>query len=517
MAQNNSDPLHASPARRWSNRILAASLFGILFFTLFPYWIDFSQKHSPGRSVFLLSRSLGFDGFLHTSLNALLFMPFGLALWQFFSTRKKSLLRSIAAALVAGVAVSYSIEILQLYMPSRDSAWDDVIANTLGTLIGTFLGAGVGNFIFRKLSECERHVERFLSLRKIFIAALIYFAAWLAISVPLQKKTRLDNWDPNSFLFVGYDARDDTRWSGSVSRIQLWDHALTADQAAAISKNADASAGIPSPLASYDLSHLPPIPDKNGALPNLVLNPPSSLPATTRLVRKLEAGPVFMSDGTVPSLSANVRRTNQFAVLIRCVPLSGNDSDGAIFAIANPVGKVNFAIRQINSTVGISFRTALESRKAFLSWQTDDVFTANVGRSFLYSYDGARGSLHIDGNGVPESDYLSPGAGLVSEFIRIKTSELVAYAVLYESLVFIPIGFLLGLAGRDIANHSTLYKVGIAACIILPAILLETALVSVSGRPPSMLQLFTSIGLTIAGMIWINLDSPASSSEALYN
>ena len=114
-------------------------MFGILFFTLFPYWVDFSQKHSPDRSIFLLSRPLGFDGFLHTSLNVLLFMPFGFALSQFFQRRKKSPLRSISLALIAGAALSYSIEVIQIYMPSRDSAWDDVIANALGSLLGTFL------------------------------------------------------------------------------------------------------------------------------------------------------------------------------------------------------------------------------------------------------------------------------------------------------------------------------------------------------------------------------------------
>src|ERR1700691_745918 len=140
MKQTNSDPPQASPSRNWSNRILAASLFGILFFTLFPYWIDFSQRNGRARSLFLLGGPLKFDGILHTCLNALLFVPFGFALSRFFPARPRSLLKSITLAVIAGASLSYLIEITQLYLPSRDSAWDDVLANTAGTLAGIIFG-----------------------------------------------------------------------------------------------------------------------------------------------------------------------------------------------------------------------------------------------------------------------------------------------------------------------------------------------------------------------------------------
>lgn len=514
MAQNNPDP---APDRTWSNRILAASLFGILFFTLFPYWVDFSQKHSPGRSPFLLSRPLGFDGFLHTSLNVLLFIPFGIALSRFFQRPRKSFLRSVAIALIAGAALSYSIEIIQLYMPSRDSAWDDVIANALGSVIGTILGAGIGNLVFQKLSEWESHIEQFLSFRKVFVAATIYFGVWLAISVPLQQKTHLNNWDPNSFLFVGYDAREDTRWSGSVSRIQLWDHAFTDNRATEISANAGViDAPDPAMLASYDLSQPPPIANKTSQLPKLAFTSTASLPTVPHHLQRADGPPVLVSAGPASSLPAAVRSSNQFSVLVDCIPRRDDDIDGAVFAISTPSGKFDFDLRQEGSSAVIYMRTGLESTKrAALAWHVPGVFFANVSRSILFSYDGAQGFLYIDDKKVSKSFYLSPGAGVVGQLVRIKTDELVAYAVLYESLVFLPLGFLLGLAIRGMSPNGTSYKLGIAAGIVVPSILLEALLVEVSGRPPSILQLVTSIGLTIAGMIWMNLDSRKSHREAL--
>lgn len=517
MAQNNPGQLQV---RAWSNRILAASLFGILFFTLFPYWADFSQKHSPGRSTFLLSRPLGFDGFLHTSLNVLLFIPFGIALSQFFRNRKKSILGSILLALIAGAVLSYSIEIIQLYMPSRDSAWDDVIANTLGSLVGTILGLGAGDFIFQKLSTWESHVEQFLSFRIICASALLYFAVWLAASVPLQKKTRLDNWDANSFLFVGYDAREDTRWSGAISVVQLWDHALADDQAIAISANPSAK-GVADAnvIASYDLSQPPPVPNHSGQLANLDLTAVSSLPTVPRHDHRIDGPPVLMSTDPASLLATAVSRSNQFAVLVRCTPRRDDDLvDDAIFAITTTSGKFDFDLRQEHSGAAIYIRTGLESSKrAALSWHVPHVFRANTSHSIVYSYDGAQGFLFIDGKKISQTFYLSPGAGVVGKLVRIKTEELVAYSGLYESLVFLPVGFLLGLAVRKIRSPRALYKLAILAGIVLPPIALEVVLIEISGRHWSILHPLTSIGLGIAGMIWMNLDSPKSHGEALSN
>src|SRR5580704_16990008 len=102
MHDQNLAPPKPPAARNWSNRILSASLFGILFFTLFPYWIDLSRAPAGQRSPFLLGRALHFDGFLHTSLNALLFIPFGFALSTFSRARRKSWLNSLVLALGAG-------------------------------------------------------------------------------------------------------------------------------------------------------------------------------------------------------------------------------------------------------------------------------------------------------------------------------------------------------------------------------------------------------------------------------
>jgi VanZ family protein len=512
MEQKNAASLQAPRTRDWSNRILAASLFGIFFFTLFPYWIDLTAKHALGRSPFLLGGPLKFDGILHTFLNALLFAPFGFALSQFFGGRRKSFVRSIAIAVVAGAVLSYSIEVLQLYIPSRDSAWDDVLANTVGALAGMIFGLVAGDFVFRKLSEWECHLERFLTLRKIMVVALIYFSVWLAISIPLQQKSRLSNWDPNSFLIVAYDINDNTRWPGAVSRVQIWHRAFTVEQATELSGNVgsgDKLAAEPNSgaLASYDISQPAPIANKAGVLPNLALRPLATIPDISHQRQSSGSSPILMSETALSPLSDAFRSFNSFTVLIDCLPHGGNSTVGAIFDITNLSGNADFYLQQDHSSLIVFVRNGLYSTRSQLWWAVPDVFTRNARRSIVFSYDGARASLYIDGKAIRQSPYFSPGAALVSTLIRIKTSELVAYSVLYESLVFLPIGFLAGIAVRIIPRNGNFSTLCILLSMIFPAIILEALLVWISGRHVSIVQLIWSIVLTVAGMLWMNLDS----------
>ncbi len=84
----------------------------------------------PVRSEFGLTKSYG-DAALK---NVVGFMPFGFCFYAWMSGSR--LKRPMLATVALGTTTSLAIEVLQYFLPTRDSGTTDLITNTLGTWIG---------------------------------------------------------------------------------------------------------------------------------------------------------------------------------------------------------------------------------------------------------------------------------------------------------------------------------------------------------------------------------------------
>jgi glycopeptide antibiotics resistance protein len=77
---------------------------------------------------------------LQIQVNVIGFIPFGffLSFWL-IKGRQWASGHAFLGAIFIGISVSLSIELLQIYLPTRDSSMTELICNALGTILGVIV------------------------------------------------------------------------------------------------------------------------------------------------------------------------------------------------------------------------------------------------------------------------------------------------------------------------------------------------------------------------------------------
>jgi glycopeptide antibiotics resistance protein len=491
----------------WSNRILSLAVAGILFLTLYPFRFSSHANGAGNASPFLLVSGGKGSGLFAAFLNVLLFVPFGFGLAQKLREKGNSGAKALLLTMAAGAFFSYSIEFLQIFIPTRDSGWEDVFTNTTGSVVGCLISALFGGFVLGSISNAERGLDRFLTTHRALWIIPLYFAIWFALSVPLQEESRLSNWVPDSRVLIGNDAsgRLDHAWKGEVSLLQFWNRSLPANLATETSAQKLNSETEPSALATYVFSGSSPFEDKKKFLPELTWTPgvPDALDNDPIV---LTGRSWISSKAPIPNLVEAFREAKSFSVRLICTPAEVEGSDGRILSISGENGIANLSLRQHDSDLIVWLRNRLSVRRDQLSLTIPDVFVLHQPRDILLSYDGSNLSVYLDGKGRPRLYELTPGASLAQLIRHIKTAELEGYTYIYYALVFVPAGVLLGIVMRRITLWSAIKVLGLVMALGVPALGLELLLVRVSGRTASFGNVLLSLSYAIGGVVWINLD-----------
>ena len=199
-SKDSDDLLRASG---WSNRTLIASVAAILLLTLYPFRFGLNGHiYGPVLPFFLDGWGKN-AGKRDAFLNVLLFVPYGLGLALRFRKKGKSRAATLGLCLAGGALLSYTVELLQFYIPMRDSGWEDVFTNTSGSVVGFLLFELCGTFVLGLLSDVERIFVAWLSLGRSVLVLTLYFGLWFTVSLTLARQVRLSGWQPASVLVVG--------------------------------------------------------------------------------------------------------------------------------------------------------------------------------------------------------------------------------------------------------------------------------------------------------------------------
>jgi glycopeptide antibiotics resistance protein len=489
---------------QWPNRILILSLMGIAYLTLFPFRFDFATPQSRTSSPFFLGPSLKHGDILDFFLNVLLFVPFGFGFSARLRKRGASRGLTLVLALAAGAVTSYVVEFLQFYIPTRNSAWDDITPNTLGAVAGCLLFDQWGEMLLKPLSAWGERAESWMSLRWACIFFSAYLGFFVILSIPLQRETRLSNWDTGVPMFVGSDGTARHAWKGQIEELQVWNRALSDESARKL------TAGEPAPgtetglRATYEFTGAPPYDDQTKSLPALTWI--SSSPPRDLKTLDLNGSSWLTTTVPVTKLTQELKRTNQFAVRAVCMAADVADLDQIIISISQVYGTPDLYLRREEADLVFWFRNPLSMHRSMLAWRVRSVFAPGQTRDILISYDGSNVSLYVDGKKEARVFPLSPGAALVHKFARVFTSDLYGYLVTYDVLMFIPAGLFLGLIARMEPFRKPAGKLLLLCGFLLPPVFYELILVWISGRAVSSWEIILCVLLTLLGAWLMNAD-----------
>jgi hypothetical protein len=208
----------------------------------------------------------------------------------------------------------------------------------------------------------------------------------------------------------------------------------------------------------------------------------------------------------VENLTREIKKSSQFTVHIVCVPAATVDANGRIVSLSQSTDNVNFHLRQEGASLVFWFRNPLSETRSVLAWYVRGAFEAGKVRDIVASYDGSDAFLYLDGNRVPQTYRLSPGASLTHTLFFIQTRDLEGYVIVYETLIFLPAGLLIGMAAEKWSRQKISGRWMLALGLVLPAALLEIFLAGVSGRGIWAGNIALSLVFGLAGILLINAD-----------
>jgi glycopeptide antibiotics resistance protein len=501
---------HSQLTDQWAKAIVLAGLLLVAYTTLFPF--DFST----GGGVAPVEIRSQFDmRFFRTPFsdwlrNVLLFLPLGFGLSGLVHRRKPERGKTLGLVLVTGLGLSVVVEILQFFLPARESSLSDILANGLGTLLGFLCFKVWGKAILGHASALAAKSRSHLSVKKLTIGFIGYVILIIFMSALLQQGTDLTNWDPAFPLIIGNERTGDRPWAGHISELLIADRAVTEEEAArASSAGSLAALAEESLLAWYRLSgtgnaaH-----DQAGYSPDLLWKGTRSADDTERDGRASITADHWLQTGSpVTSLSQRILEASQFTFsLIVATADSGQTGPARVVSISGDPYHRNFTLGQDGPDLIFRLRTPLTGNNGtFPELVVPGVFANTAPHHLIITYERPVLRVYVDGLQSTYAFEMAPEVMLFRYLLPVDTWRVYldrantwSYRFLYYGLLFTPLGLLLAHMASLFEGRSVFRFLLLCGGCLVPAVALESILASAGGR-------YLRAGNLILGMVFVAL------------
>jgi VanZ family protein len=175
---------------RWASILICCGVIFVIVPTLFPYDFFFSEIFSQLSYDYLLSRVARPDDIYDIIANVFLFIPFGFGIGCLTGKHKLSVKIALVVASFASFGLTFFVEFLQIFLPTRNPSYVDLTTNTTGGLVGFFCFQLFGIQLL-KVANIFLSVKILRSKFMAIFMAIAYLCFIIPLSLKLPNKLEL--------------------------------------------------------------------------------------------------------------------------------------------------------------------------------------------------------------------------------------------------------------------------------------------------------------------------------------
>jgi glycopeptide antibiotics resistance protein len=476
---------------KWTPRIIIFSILLVLFSTLFPF--DFSFKND--FSIKYIAESFKNASDLSDQIgNVLLFLPLGFGLGGLLP-RKLGVAVKVTIVLIASAGLSFTVEVLQAFLPLRASTISDIITNTTGGGLGFLCFHLWRNTIIAYALALLERIKRGLSSKKMIASFVVYMVLLCLISVGLPGAMNLKTWDKTFPLLLGNEKTGDRPWQGYISELYIADKVLSKQQVTQAFSDKSVLGNLgDSLIGSYQLSGKGNYRDRTRQLPDLSWQGQPSTSLDTKGVF-LNSNHWLETKTPATPLIERIRQTSQFTldVTLATAKTIQPVHPARIVSLSNNPSQRNFTLGQENSDLVFRLRTPISGENgANPEIVIPGFFTDTNPHHIIITYDGLFLNIYTDQTENLHTFEIAP----------------MSYRVLYHELIFIPLGLLLALLLSVYRGQFIFYLFLLTGGILVPSLIVEGILASGSGRSMSLANVLTSTLVTGCTLLVFTMRTP---------
>ena len=472
---------YPAPSTRWLVTILILGILFIFYVTFFPF--DFFLQTPPTIADILQNfdrKQLTYFASKDAIRNILLFLPIGFALTGISIKLGIKKYAAFMLTLIMGASLSTGIEFLQMFSISRFPTIFDVLANTVGAILGFFIFIKWGAHCYCYWSQLILWLDSKLSFRKLIVIYVVYVIALVAFSLYFQRQLSFNNWATQFPLILGNEYTENRPWNGFLTDVYLFDEAIGQEDILSLYQGQRPNnLNNKALLASYNFTG-----NEASNFPALewIGNPALGRESEGAL---LSEGQWLISESGGRLISRNLRDKNAFTLGFIGAPIKLEQGGPArIISISGSTVDRNLTVGQLNNDLHLRIRTPFTDQNGrYPEFIFPDVFLDSEFQHIIITYSGSAIQLYINNE---ENVYTLEPLPVVLLFsllhptsirqIRINQGDPFIYMLLYAALFLIPlVGIVIYKLRKEQTNgqKSGLLIIGVAS---IAPLLLESCL-----------------------------------------